>query len=144
METFVCDHSLGNFRLDISLGNFRFETFAWEFYFWIFRLETFPWDLSLDIFRLGCFAWELSFGIVRLGTFVAWDLLLGTFCVGSSALKLWMGNCWLGVRGKAGRRGWWVGRLVWKKTSEAAANKLMEGFSNIPWMVHRYLWIVHE
>ena len=49
---FVCDRSLG-----------------------IFRLESLAWDLPLGIFRFGTFAWHLSRGMFRL------DLSLGIYAL---------------------------------------------------------------
>ena len=92
METFVCDPSLGNFRL---------ELFAWKLSFGVFRFETFAWELSLWIFRLGTVAWDLSLDIIYYI-----PLGLGTFALGSLGLGNWSpeagGTGWLTL-GEPGR-----------------------------------------
>ena len=76
--TFAWDPSLGNFICDRSLGIFRLICFALEL-----CLGIFAWLRSLNVVRLGIFAWDVYLGKLRLGS-----VSLGTF-----ALELSLWNC---------------------------------------------------
>ena len=79
-----------------SLDVVRFETFAWEFSMRNSRLASFEWNLS-PIYS----AWDVSLGNFRLGIstwyFVDKVLSLWSFLLGSSALKLSIGNVGFGM-----------------------------------------------
>ena len=88
-DIFMCDHSLGNFRLDISLGNIRLRSFALKHPLGNLRLGLLVWELSLAIIRLIYSAWNISIGGLRLG-YVAWleTFRLGTFLCDSPLCNL--------------------------------------------------------
>ena len=69
LETFVCDPSLENFRLEISLGSFRARPSALKHSLGNVGFGSFVSELSLGIFRLGYSTWDDSIGSFRLGSF---------------------------------------------------------------------------
>ena len=88
-----------------TFGSLRLETFAWDivldnfqlrFIALLFHLGTSIRELSLRNFRLGSCSSGLSLREHSLGNFrvgpAAWDLLLGTCCLGVSARSRGCGN----------------------------------------------------
>ena len=81
LETFVCDPSLGYFRLEF--GNFRVRSFALKHSLGDSNCESFVWKYSPGIFRFIYYGCDVSFGSVCLGSF-AWEFSIGHFRLGTS------------------------------------------------------------